>query len=772
MKTFRFLPILLTIILSSCVREVVDDTRYGQGGEGILKVALSVDDELQIVQSKAATMDESLVPHVDSIRIDLYRFGKKSDKAQKETWNRFYYGKYEKAKETDWRVNAGQFRLLAFHGDSTACGFDKPYFLSKEEFVVDGGLDESGQPNVTVVETEVKVSNVRISVNFDETVSGSYYDYFVRFARIDTSAVAGNAANKRYKQILRYKKDETRDAYMMPTDSLQIQFMAQYEYADEDSWKFITLDTIAVKGNDHLTVKMKVTDPRYGKLGVTIETDDNIIKEVTDVEIPEIWAPQDKPQIVAAGFPDGKHAVVEGDMTGNGATVSVVARGGMQNFFITVNDSKDGYLQSAGFDLPFGKEIDLADPDTDPGLLAKLEAAGFRWQKDKKLKGSRELTYITMTNFFKTINEMNPSLDVERALASFTVRVVDNVNKEKTLNLTASAYPITQTLSIPVGKVWATRIVSPELEITKGVRSLFELQISTDGVNWTEDYKTFVSADNSVLDFGTLDVQPKTTYWFRTMYNNNEKLVSNVVKVTTEEILQVGNPGFEEYQTTTMHVSPLGWIYDYDREWYLPYNSGDQNPWWAVNSKKTMPDGHTAWTSNFCKNFPCTAYSTDAHSGVKSAMVYTVNVGGTNTDATAVGDNVPGEIWIGKADDSGNHTADGRSFASRPSSVKFWYRYVPNASESFAVYVVLKDASGAEIARTEKLDGKAASAWTQCEMPIVYSNTMAKAASIYICFKSCVSGGVKTGQSMEIAGKEQTVHYGSTLKIDDVELTY
>ena len=80
--------------------------------------------------------------------------------------------------------------------------------------------------------------------------------------------------------------------------------------------------------------------------------------------------------------------------------------------------------------------------------------------------------------------------------------------------------------------------------------------------------------------------------------------------------------------------------------------------------------------------------------------------------------------------------------------------------------------AGAEIARTEKLDGKAASAWTQCEMPIVYSNTMAKAASIYICFKSCVSGGVKTGQSMEIAGKEQTVHYGSTLKIDDVELTY
>ncbi|MBE6217027.1 MAG: DUF4493 domain-containing protein [Bacteroidales bacterium] len=772
MKTFRFLPILLTVLLSSCVRGVVDENPYGPEGEGIVKIALSVDDELQIVQSKADALDASLVPHADSVRIDLYRFKKRNEMAQKETWNRIYFDKYENAKDAVLRVNAGQYMLLAFHGDSTACGFDKPYFLAKEEFVVDGGLTETGDPVVTTVETEVKVSNVRISVNFDETVPGSYYDYFVRFARIDTSATAGNSANKKYRQILRYRMDETRDAYMMPTDSLQIQFMAQHEYADDESWKFVTLDTIAVKGNDHVTVNVKVTDPRYGKLGVTIVTDDNIVKEVTDIEIPETWAPQDAPQIVAAGFPDGEHAVVEGDATGNGATISVVARGGLKNLFFTVNDSAEGYLQSAGFDLPTGQEIDFVNPGAYQSHLAKLEAAGFRWQKEKDLNGSRELTYITMTDFFKAINEKNPSLSVKRSLATFQVRAIDEVGKETVLDLTASAYPVTQELSIPEGKAWATRIVSPELKVTKGVSSLFELQMSTDGVNWTEDYRTFVSADNSVLDFGTLDVKPDTKYWFRTVYNNNPNLISNVVEVTTEKILQVGNPGFEEYHTTIMHVSPLGWLYDYDREWYLPYNEGETDPWWAVNSKKTMPDGHTAWTSNFCKNFPCTAYSVDAHGGEKSAMVYTVNVGSANTDDSAVGTSVPGEIWIGTADDSGNHVTDGHAFASRPSSVKFWYKYVPNASESFAVYVVLKDASGAEIARTEKLDGKAASAWTQCEMPIVYSNTMAKAASIYICFKSCVSGGVKTGQSMEIAGKEQTVHYGSTLKIDDVELTY
>lgn len=380
---------------------------------------------------------------------------------------------------------------------------------------------------------------------------------------------------------------------------------------------------------------------------------------------------------------------------------------------------------------------------------------------------------MTMTDLFAKINELNPSLTVVRNLATFTIRIVDEVNKETTTTLTSTAYPITQSLSIPEGNVWATKIYSPELTITRGVTSLYMLQVSTDGSNWS-DLTKYSVADNSILDFGTLDVNPSTTYHFRVMYNNNPNLVSNVVTVKTEDALQVGNKGFEEYHTTIMHVSPLGWIYDYDREWYLPYYESETDTWWAVNSKMTMPDGHTAWTSNFCKNFPCTAYSTDRYAGEKSAMVYTVNVGNTNTDDTAVGTSVAGEIWIGKADNSGNHTVDGHAFASRPSSMKFWYKYAPINSERFTVYVTLKDSAGNEIARAEKLDGQSATVWTQCELPLVYSNVATRAANIYISFKSTGSAEptVKTQTTMEIAGKQLKAHIGSTLRIDNIELVY
>ncbi len=770
-KRLKFLLILAIMMLASCTKVGPSSEEFD--GEALLKIGLSVDSGVEVVTKgeDSPAMNPETVPHVDSMYVELYRYGKKlanGKETGKEQWRLLYFGKYEEAKTKTFRVNAGNWKLISFRGDSTACGFEKPFFHVEKDFEVKGGLDDKGEPNITNIEATAKVENVRIRVNFDETVSGSYYDYFVRFSNVDTLESKDPI---KYKQILRYKKGETKDAYMMPTEKLQIEFMAQHEYNDESSWKYTKLleAPMEVKANDFLTVNISVSDPRNGSLDVNITTDDNIVREDTNVEILEIWAPQDPPQVVAAGFNNGNHAVVEGDNTGNSATISVVARAGLKHFYLTVNSE---YLTSEnGFDIPLGEQIDLANPSTvAEGHLEKLKAAGFEWDEDMA-PGSRDLTYLKMTKLFESINSKNPSLQVERDLATFEIEVVDDVEHSTSKTLTATAYPITQTLSIPEGRVWANKIVSPEVSISKGVGSLFRLQVSADGESW-EDLKGFDRVDNSVVDYGTLVVEPNTTYHYRSIYNNNPNLMSNVVTVTTEAELQVGNPGFEEYHSTVMHVSPLGWIYDYDRTWYLPYNEGETDTWWAVNSKKTMPDGHTAWTSNWCKNFPCTAYSTDAHTGIKSALVYTVNVGSGNSDGTAVGSNVPGEIWLGKADNDGNHSADGHAFASRPSSIKFWYKYQPISGETFVVNLSVKDKDGREIARAEKLDGRMASEWTQCEMPIVYSDAETKAATLYISFRSCSSGGVNTAFSMEIAGSQQTAHIGSALRIDDIELTY
>ncbi len=764
MKSLRFLPIFLVLILASCAKTEVGLDQQGSEEMGLIKIGLKVNDGLQIVTKTGGEEGEgedeafsALVPDADDLYVDLYRFGKRKENSKKETWNRIYFGTYAEAKNEVFRVNAGTFKVLAFHGDSLACGFDKPYFKAEEEFEVDGGLDNQGQPNITYLDLEAKVSNVRISVEFDETIPGSFYDYFVRIT---------NIGQEKQKQILRYKKGQTKDAYMLPSDNVQIEFMAQYEYGDESSWKYAVIGNVATQPNDHLKIRLSAADPRYGKLNINITTDKNIEEKEQTVEIQEIWAPQDAPKIVGAGFPNNIHSIVEGDLTNNNAALSVLARGGLANCLFTINSD---YLQNLGVDLPYGQEVDFAtlvDPNDE--LYKKFAAAGIDW--DKNMLSNRKLVYINFSGLFEKINQRCKSIMQETQVATFTLKVIDEVGKENEYACSAVAYPVVHSLSVSNGNVWATKVVSPELSIDKGVSKLFELQVSTDQLTWQAAGK-YASVDDSVLKFPDVPTQPSTTYYFRAVYNNNEDVVSNVVSVTTEAALQVGNPGFEEYHTTVMHVSPLGWVYDYDREWYLPYNEGDNDSWWAVNSKKTMPDGHTAWTSNFCKNFPCTAYSTDRHSGEKSAMIYTINVGNANTDATAVGTSVAGEIWIGKADNDGNHTTDGHAFASRPSTLKFWYKYNSINNETFSVVLIMRDRNDNEIARVEKT-ASLSDGWKQMELPIVYSDLTKKAASIYISFKSSTGPSVEIAKEFEVAGKNQKAHRGSVLRIDDIELTY
>ena len=758
MKRLRFLAFLTCLLAVSCVKTPMDMTPEMSDAPGLLQIGLSVDGGVQILKSSAA-LDPALVPAADSLYIDLYRSSKKTANAVRETWNRVYFGRYADVKDSIMHVNAGNWKMLAFHGDSTACGFDKPYFLAEKSFTVDGGLDEDGNPKLTTINAEARVSNVRISIDFDESIPGSFYDYFVRLTNLDKD---------RYRQILRYRKDQDKDAYMMASDSLQIEFMAQYEFGNDSSWRFAVLDTLATAPNDHLTISLSV-DPRFGNLNVNIHTDGTIIKDTSEIKIKEEWAPQDPPQIVAAGFestasnvPD--HAIVEGDTDGNAATISVVARAGLKNFFVMFESDR---LASLGIDLPLGQWIDIADPTSgNKALLDKLEAAGMQWQKD--MAGSRKLTYLSLTDFYAGINARLKSQTAVSEIVEVWVKVVDAVDHSTIRSYTASSYPVRQQLVIPEGDVWAWKILSPLAMTERGVSRLFKLQYSKDRQTWTE--VSYSSADANGVRFPEIAVEPDTRYYFRSIYNDNPDLVSELVEIHTEQPQQVGNRSFEDYWTTEMTVSIDLSTRKYKREWYLPYLQNETDRWWAVNSRKTMPASHSTAYENF-KNYPCTGYSVDGKAG-KAAMVFTGNVDWWNTDYSAQGDNIPGEIWIGSATDGGDHDSDGHGFANRPSAIKFWYKYAPKDNETFVVKAWLKDSVGDIIASAEILDGEAASEWTSCVLPLVYSDERTKAAKIYLSFKSCESGSVNLNSTIELAGKQQTTHVGSILWIDEIEMLY
>ena len=707
MRRIRFIMPLMLVMLASCSKNVIRDNT--ETGEATLSIALSSDSAMN--QTKA----DDDATFLNEFRVAIYKTATKM---------RLYNDSYANTIGRTIKLNAGEYRLVAQHGDSLGCGFNKPYYMADKTFKLEGGANS--------VSAIAKLSNVKLAVSFHSTISEVYPDYYavVRHSRYSSKSV-------------KFTKTETRNGYI-PAGDLYLEVYALVD----GNWKYFKSAPATYNPNDFVTFSI-TTDNTEGGIAVTIITDTGVDKTENEFVIPSVAAPQDAPSITLAGFGDAGnvHSFVEGQSPeGHNAQANFIARGALKHCYLIVNSD---YLAAKGIS---GK-IDLAQLES--GVDALLKSAGFVW--DESMAGSRTFSFVDFSAVLKDMMANVKAQTEENQVASFKLEVVDQVNKSQSMEFSIVSKAVTMSLSFNENDVWAKRLAAFDMQIVNGIQSLVTMQISKDGVSWTE----FNS--DTVLD-------PATHYYLRSEYNGGN-LHSNVAEFTTEAASQIGNAGFEDYMKTSKSIKITGGS-RYNLSYYLPYAEGEANPWWTCNSLKTMPNEHVAG-QNWCKAFPSSGFTTDAHSGSKAVLIYNVNCDGWNSSNTAVGSTVAGELWIGSSDENGNHSSEGHAFASRPSALSFWYKYSPNSSNSFYVYSCIKDASGNIIAEATVPAGAAASEWTKHTIEYNYSATDRKAASIYMIIKSAGgSKNVSTEKSFELGGENVTAHAGSFLKIDDIELIY
>lgn len=707
MRRIRFIMPLLVLMLASCSKNVIRDNT--QTGEATLSIALSQDSAIN--QTKA----DDDAAFLNEFRVAIYKTSTKM---------RLYNDSYANTIGRTIKLNAAEYRLVAQHGDSLGCGFNKPYYLADKTFQVERGAN--------TVSATAKLSNVKLAVSFHSTISEVYPDYYavVRHSRYTSKSV-------------KFTKTETRNGYI-PAGDLYLEVYALVD----GNWKYFKSTPATYNPNDFVTFSI-TTDSVEGGLAITVITDTGVDKTENEYIIPSVAAPQDAPSITLAGFDDAGnvHSFVEGQSPeGHNAQANFIARGALEHCWLTVNSD---YLAAKGIS---GK-IDLAKVDSEIGTL--LKSAGFVW--DESMAGSRTFSFVDFSAVLKDIMANVKAESEVKQVASFKLEIVDKVNKSQSIEFSFVSKAVSMNVSFNENDVWAKRLAAYDMNVVNGLQSLVKMQISKDGAEWTE------FSTETVLD-------PATHYYLRSEYNGG-KLHSNIVEFTTEAAAQIGNAGFEDYQKTSKSIKVTAGS-RYNSTYYLPYAQDEANPWWTCNSLKTMPDEHVAG-QNWCKAFPSSGFTTDAHSGSKAALIFNVNCDGWNSSNTAVGSTVAGELWIGSSDASGNHSSEGHAFASRPSALSFWYKYSPNSDNSFYVYSCIKDASGNIIAEATVPAGAAASEWTKHSIEYTYSATDRKAASIYMIIKSASgSGNVSTGKSFELGGENVTAHAGSFLKIDDIELIY
>ena len=158
MRRLRFIPALLAIFLTACSENIIEHSPDRESDVfGTLSIALSANMDNEVVGTRADA-DE---PVLDDFRVAIYK---------SENQMRLFNDSYANASATEIKLNAGSYRLVAQHGDTLGYGFNKPYYLAEKDFVVEAG--------VNTVEAEAKLANVKIAVNYHETISTGYADYY------------------------------------------------------------------------------------------------------------------------------------------------------------------------------------------------------------------------------------------------------------------------------------------------------------------------------------------------------------------------------------------------------------------------------------------------------------------------------------------------------------------------------------------------------------------------------------------------------------------
>ena len=343
------------------------------------------------------------------------------------------------------------------------------------------------------------------------------------------------------------------------------------------------------------------------------------------------------------------------------------------------------------------------------------------------------------------------------------------------------------TLSLKNGDadVWATKAY---LQVTASAKSRSSRTISSttveiqykDGEEWKAWPNQSYDSETGLFQLtgmgeGATEVAG-VSYTLRAAYKRagEDSSYSQEFNITTEPKAQVGNAGFEEWHTEIFNYNVvLGGTKQ--REWYLPWNEGEGDTWWAVNSRTTMLSSVVGVGYFEYKVFPTISWSSSNKSeGEKSIQISTVAVG--SAAIANGGSTTPhaGEIWIGTSNDSGGHASDGHAFASRPNSLTFWYQYESYDSETFYMKVELKAADGTVVASNEIPNGTVGeTGGNTITLPFTYSSdNHKKVSSIYMVFKSSSGSVDSEKRTMEISGTQQTARIGSVLRIDDIRLNY
>lgn len=462
-----------------------------------------------------------------------------------------------------------------------------------------------------------------------------------------------------------------------------------------------------------------------------------------------------------------------------------------------------------GFAVELPETVPYASTSVTFTLTLKGDASKVKFYYDLSDTGvyqpfSAEKVQITSENTKHTVTLTYPEslTDTEHDVklkAEFGVKVIEKSFKIEDPELTLS-------LKNGDADVWATKAYVQVVASAKA-RTLRTISSSTveiqykEGEKWkawphqSYDEKTGLFLLTGMGDGAT--EESGVEYTLRAAYKRNGEpsAYSEDLQILTEAKAQVGNRGFEDWYSEALYSQNILWakntIYNY---YFWKENQDVSLRWWDTCNNKTTPNpgGGSVWDYRSAAGVVPTSdeqntasyhlrtydgkseLKTEGHTG-NAAEIATVGWGSDNlwvNDGATAKNKTAGTLYIGTYGEPINY---GKSFASRPLGVKFWYKYYSYNNETTTPYVEVYGDNQEVIGSGSLLINASNYEFKSGYIPIDYP-VAKKAKSITIVFSSTDSKNPETkavqGDAGDFSGNLDSRHIGSILTVDDVELIY
>ena len=635
---------------------------------------------------------------------------------KKETNNVIYNGVY---KSGIIEASTGNYTLTAFCGDNPELAWDTPYYEGTTEAEVQ--TDQT-----TSVTIPCRVANALLSIKFSnpEKFATLYSSYGVK-VKVGSSS-------------LNFENSETKkSAYFRAQSQVTLTFYGILQETGKDVSMVIENESLpqTFVAGTHTKLSLTAATPTSGTI---LEVDKVEVEKVTVTQtIPLEWLP--KPKVT--GF--GGNAVFNYTETADApseAVISYTASSPVQDVEFTL-DFKDpqytGYNKT--YTLSKLTEEERTTLSSIGIKLPELDNTSKEGQLDLSALAANLLTDngTEVTNTLKFKVKANNRWSSEEG-ENYQIKVVKP-------EFTVSAYP---------GNIWTKEFTMTPLmenQVESGgfnkLNNDMSYQFSLDGQNWI--------TLNSNLH--KKDLQPNTTYYIRGIYRG--VIAGKVTEIKTYPIIELENGNLNNYSIKRGQDGSATKNYGAQYEW---------NSWATLNE---LTADKCTWTAYSYNSRSGTRPTSDIRTGSSdnvATWIITIGYGygGTNSSPNSV---VPSELFLGV------YNTKGIEFNSRPTGVKFYYKYSPYNNDKSDIYVqIMNDDKILGIGQLQETN--TISSYKEYTMNIDYNNEYINLSpnKISLVFKSGFNASVESRESggLTSSNTANPKFRGSELFIDDISLVY